>query len=118
MERSRYAEAASALESVRAERDAVNLQLYAAQSRVSEVEIAYAQVEAALGADELSTSQERRFNKLRSETVDLVKSLRLNNNRIEALIDHARAVVYEKCGVELVAEVKIVGEPRADEVSP
>ena len=47
-----------------------------------------AQVEAALGsADELSTSQERRFNKLRSETVDLVKSLRLNNNSIEALID-------------------------------
>jgi hypothetical protein len=32
-----------------------------------------AQVEAALGADELSTSQERRFNKLRNETVDLVK---------------------------------------------
>ena len=30
-------------------------------------------VEAALGADELSTSQERRFNKLRNETVDLVK---------------------------------------------
>jgi RNA polymerase primary sigma factor len=46
-----------------------------------------AQVEAALGADELSTSQERRFNKLRNETVDLVKSLRLNNNRIEALVD-------------------------------
>lgn len=46
-----------------------------------------AQVEAALGADELSTSQERRFHKLRNETVDLVKSLRLNNNRIEALVD-------------------------------
>ncbi len=46
-----------------------------------------AQVEAALGADELSTSQERRFHKLRTETVDLVKSLRLNNNRIEALVD-------------------------------
>ncbi len=46
-----------------------------------------AQVEAALGADELSTSQERRFNKLRNETVELVKSLRLNNNRIEALVD-------------------------------
>jgi len=46
-----------------------------------------ASVEAALGADELSTSQERRYNKLRSETVDLVKSLRLNNNRIEALVD-------------------------------
>ncbi len=46
-----------------------------------------AQVEAALGADELSTSQERRFQKLRSETVELVKGLRLNNNRIEALVD-------------------------------
>ena len=46
-----------------------------------------ASVEAALGADELSTSQERRFKKLRSETVDLVKSLKLNNNRIEALVD-------------------------------
>ena len=34
-----------------------------------------AQVEAALGAEELSTSQERRFKKLRNETVDLVKSL-------------------------------------------
>ncbi len=46
-----------------------------------------ASVEAALGADELSTGQERRFKKLRSETVDLVKSLKLNNNRIEALVD-------------------------------
>jgi RNA polymerase primary sigma factor len=46
-----------------------------------------AQVEAALGAEEFSTGQERRFQKLRNETVDLVKSLRLNNNRIEALVD-------------------------------
>jgi RNA polymerase primary sigma factor len=46
-----------------------------------------ASVEAALGADELSTSQERRFKKLRNETVDLVKGLKLNNNRIEALVD-------------------------------
>jgi RNA polymerase primary sigma factor len=46
-----------------------------------------AQVEAALGAEELSTSQERRFQKLRNETVDLVKGLRLNNNRIETLVD-------------------------------
>ncbi|HEY1612156.1 MAG TPA: RNA polymerase sigma factor RpoD [Rhizomicrobium sp.] len=46
-----------------------------------------ASVEAALGADELSTSQERRFKKLRNDTVDLVKSLKLNNNRIEALVD-------------------------------
>jgi RNA polymerase primary sigma factor len=46
-----------------------------------------ASVEAALGADELSDSQERRFKKLRNETVDLVKGLKLNNNRIEALVD-------------------------------
>jgi RNA polymerase primary sigma factor len=46
-----------------------------------------ASVEAALAADDLSTSQERRFKKLRNETVDLVKSLKLNNNRIEALVD-------------------------------
>ena len=46
-----------------------------------------ASVEAALADDELSTGQERRFKKLRLETVDLVKSLKLNNNRIEALVD-------------------------------
>ena len=38
-------------------------------------------------SDELSTGQERRFKKLRNETMDLVKSLKLNNNRIEALVD-------------------------------
>jgi RNA polymerase primary sigma factor len=46
-----------------------------------------AQVEAALQSDELSTSQERRFKKLRQETVDHVKSLRLSNPRIEQLVD-------------------------------
>src|SRR6202012_4812528 len=47
-----------------------------------------ASVEAALGsAEDLSTSQERRFKKLRNDTVDLVKGLKLNNNRIEALVD-------------------------------
>ncbi|MDE2476157.1 MAG: RNA polymerase sigma factor RpoD [Alphaproteobacteria bacterium] len=46
-----------------------------------------AQVEAAIGAEEFSAGQERRFQKLRNETVDLVKSLRLNNNRIESLVD-------------------------------
>jgi RNA polymerase primary sigma factor len=46
-----------------------------------------ASVEAALASDELSNSQERRFKKLRVETVDLVKNLKLNNNRIEALVD-------------------------------
>ncbi|HEY5048105.1 MAG TPA: RNA polymerase sigma factor RpoD [Rhizomicrobium sp.] len=46
-----------------------------------------ASVEAALASDELSSGQERRFKKLRTETVDFVKSLKLNNNRIEALVD-------------------------------
>ncbi|TAM96601.1 MAG: sigma-70 family RNA polymerase sigma factor, partial [Rhizobiaceae bacterium] len=46
-----------------------------------------ASVEAALADDELSNSQERRYKKLRTDTVDLVKGLRLNNNRIEALVD-------------------------------
>ncbi len=46
-----------------------------------------ASVEAQLADDELSTSQERRFKKLRLDTVDLVKGLKLNNNRIEALVD-------------------------------
>jgi RNA polymerase primary sigma factor len=46
-----------------------------------------ASVEAALASDELSSGQERRFKKLRNETMDLVKGLKLNNNRIEALVD-------------------------------
>jgi RNA polymerase primary sigma factor len=59
-----------------------------------------AQVEAALGADELSTSQERRFKKLRGETVELVKSLRLNNNRIEALVDQKYGINRRLVGIE------------------
>lgn len=59
-----------------------------------------AQVEAALGADELSTSQERRFKKLRLETVELVKSLRLNNNRIEALVDQEYGINRRLVGIE------------------
>ncbi len=46
-----------------------------------------ASVEAALADDSLSSVQEKRFKHLRDDTVDLVKSLRLNNNRIEALVD-------------------------------
>jgi RNA polymerase primary sigma factor len=51
-----------------------------------------AEVEAHLSADELSTSQDRRFKKLKNETVDLVKSLRLNNNRIEALVEQMYSI--------------------------
>ena len=59
-----------------------------------------ASVEAALGADELSTGQERRFKKLRTETMDLVKSLKLNNNRIEALVDQMYGINKRLVGLE------------------
>lgn len=45
-----------------------------------------AQVEAQLAKDDLSQGQERRFKKFRTEVVDLVKGVRLNNNRIEQLV--------------------------------
>ena len=54
----------------------------------------------ALGADELSTSQERRFKKLRNETMDLVKGLKLNNNRIEALVDQMYGINRRLVGLE------------------
>ena len=46
-----------------------------------------ARVEAALNAEELTTSQEKRYKKLQKDLVEHVKGLRLNNNRIEALVD-------------------------------
>ncbi|MFM9864805.1 MAG: RNA polymerase sigma factor RpoD, partial [Micropepsaceae bacterium] len=51
-----------------------------------------AEVEAHLSSEELSTSQDRRFKKLKNETVDHVKSLRLNNNRIEALVEQMYSI--------------------------
>ena len=59
-----------------------------------------ASVEAALASDELSTGQERRFKKLRNETMDLVKSLKLNNNRIEALVDQMYGINQRLVGLE------------------
>ena len=59
-----------------------------------------ASVEAALASDELSTGQERRFKKLRNETMDLVKSLKLNNNRIEALVDQMYGINRRLVGLE------------------
>ena len=75
-----------------------------------------ASVEAALGADELSTSQERRFNKLRNETVDLVKSLRLNNNRIEALVDQMYGINRRLLSLEgkLLRLAEAHGVPRIE----
>ncbi len=46
-----------------------------------------ARVEAALAGEELTASQEKRHKKLQKDLVEHVKGLRLNNNRIEALVD-------------------------------
>jgi len=75
-----------------------------------------ASVEAALGADELSTGQERRFKKLRSETVDLVKGLKLNNNRIEALVDQMYGINRRLLSLEgrLLRLAESHGVDRAD----
>ena len=75
-----------------------------------------ASVEAALGADELSTSQERRFKKLRNETMDLVKSLKLNNNRIEALVDQMYGINRRLVSLEgrLLRLAEAHGVDRAD----
>jgi RNA polymerase primary sigma factor len=44
-------------------------------------------IEAHLQGDDLSSSQHRRFKKLQKDIVERVRSVRLNNQRIEALVD-------------------------------
>jgi RNA polymerase primary sigma factor len=76
-----------------------------------------ASVEAALGSsDELSTGQERRFKKLRTDTIDLVKSLKLNNNRIEALVDQMYGINRRLVSIEgrLLRLAEAHGVDRAD----
>ncbi|TDI64631.1 MAG: RNA polymerase sigma factor RpoD [Alphaproteobacteria bacterium] len=45
------------------------------------------QIANVLDSDDLSTSQQRRYKKLRTDIVEEVKSLRFNNARIEQLVD-------------------------------
>jgi RNA polymerase primary sigma factor len=76
-----------------------------------------ASVEAQLGgAEDLSTSQERRFKKLRNDTVDLVKGLKLNNNRIEALVDQMYGINRRLVSLEgrLLRLAEAHGVDRAD----
>ncbi|MEM1287717.1 MAG: RNA polymerase sigma factor RpoD [Pseudomonadota bacterium] len=44
------------------------------------------------GSNELTPSQQKRFDALKSEIVSSVKSLQLNNNRIEALVEQLYAI--------------------------
>ncbi len=46
-----------------------------------------ARISGALSNEPLGDSQERKYNKLRTEIVQLVEKLHLNNNRIEALVE-------------------------------
>ena len=75
-----------------------------------------ASVEAALSSEDLSTGQERRFKKLRNETMDLVKSLKLNNNRVEQLVDQMYGINKRLVSLEgrLLRLAEAHGVDRAD----
>src|SRR5262249_44863997 len=51
-----------------------------------------ARLDAALTSIEVTKASDTRYKKLKSELVTLVKSLRLNNNRIEALVEQLYAI--------------------------
>lgn len=57
-------------------------------------------VDAALNNEKLTTSQERRYKKLKKDVIELVKSLHLNNNRIEALVDQIYGINRRLMGQE------------------
>ncbi|MEM1140015.1 MAG: RNA polymerase sigma factor region1.1 domain-containing protein, partial [Pseudomonadota bacterium] len=59
-----------------------------------------ATVDAALNDDKLTPAQERRYKKLRNEIVSLVRSLHLNNNRIEALVEQLYGINKRLMGLE------------------
>ncbi|MBI1210716.1 MAG: RNA polymerase sigma factor RpoD [Alphaproteobacteria bacterium] len=75
-----------------------------------------AEIEAHMTAEDLSTSQDRRFKKLKNETIELVKSLRLNNNRIEALVEHKYNLNKRLVGLEsrLLRLAESHGVPREE----
>ncbi len=75
-----------------------------------------AEIEAHISSEELSTSQDRRYKKLKNETIELVKSLRLNNNRIEALVDHKYGLNKRLIGLEsrLLRLAESHGVPREE----
>ena len=58
------------------------------------------QVEKAMKNDSLSSSQERRYKQLKDEIVTEVKSLQLNNNRIETLVETLYLINRKLLGYE------------------
>jgi len=85
-------------------------------------------VEKALKSTELSSSQKRRYTKLQEDIVKEVKSLCLNNNRIEALVDqlygiNRRLVSFEGRLIRLadsysVARADFITEYQGSELDP
>ena len=59
-----------------------------------------AQVEAQLQRDDLSSGQERRYKKFRQEIVDLIKTIKLHNGRIEKLVETIYGLNRELTGFE------------------
>ncbi|MGI9413875.1 MAG: RNA polymerase sigma factor RpoD [Hyphomicrobiales bacterium] len=73
-------------------------------------------VENRMKSSNLTPSQERRYKKLRSEIIDDVKSLSLNNNRIEALVEQLYDINKRLIGLEgrLMRMADSYGVPREE----
>ena len=71
-------------------------------------------VEKALGNKKLSPAQEKRYKELHENIVQAVKSLSLNNNRIEALVEQLYAINKNLLGLEgrLMRLAESYGVPR------
>jgi RNA polymerase primary sigma factor len=57
-------------------------------------------IDAALAHTDLQPAQEKRYQKLRGELVELVNSVQLNNGRIEALVDQLYGINRRLIGLE------------------
>ena len=57
-------------------------------------------MELAKSGEGLTTAQERRFKKLNAELVELISSLKLNNNRIEELVDELYGLNRRMIGLQ------------------
>src|SRR5690554_5535946 len=73
-------------------------------------------VELALKGEELPSAQEKKYQKLTSDLIEEVKSLSLNNNRIESLVEQLYAINKRLMGLEgrLLRLAESHGVPREE----
>jgi RNA polymerase primary sigma factor len=73
-------------------------------------------VEKLLAADSLSSGQQKRYEKIRQEIIDAVKSLSLNNNRIESLVEQLYGINKRLISFEgrLMRLAESYGVPRSE----